>query len=1082
MFVLLIGFFLFTLFPLQVPANRDDWWNAAWSYRQELTLGSITSDEFATYQPVDLTMRFDSPCWAASETAHSVRVICKNKKNFLELESQIYDLKYSDQNHILSCNLVFLIPQEADGTEQYFIYYHESQTTSPEYPDHVSVKESSYFYEPIPGYPLVSNFFQVSQHDTLRYVVALEGKFLWYTTAQSVTKLNRGSIDVTPKNSEAVASFEFAYYYGDEMWQYSSTSQILKTAEILCDGNLMVSFRIISRSTDDSLQTTAVYKYFYCPTDHERIQVHVVHEALKDCLVYEGANTDGVYASLQCGRIKSASISDLNFGKIYPYFHFYSKQDLIEEYLVNQHPESTRKDPAHWVLKTSDDVELGTDAWVSFDEGNTGAVHALLFGTTAVVKSGTDEYDGIQLKAYESNYPRLPGLDYAITAIQCARNAYDADQFRKDMVIPEGFVAEFDVEFFSSSHGGYPLIEKEAGIFQTLVSMKPSTDIDDVLGDECAKERFSLLVFVHGAPSFPFGSILSAVSGRHFSYITVEAHRNISLVSAGSAGRLPIQAAVSSDERLPLKNEAFKRVRMIDFRNFSLFKRFHFQDLQAGRYIIKVFKENPWLCDQRTFIGYTVVDITKNSSAHVLCRPQGSLMISLMDQQNLGVSGAQVLLMQEGMVVAQNTTDALGSAFLTAPCNRREPYQLKVVYQGFEVAQQPIRMRFSRILVPLKVHLDIQQYNWAVTLIDLWGLPLEVDVTPRLTSAAMMTHKIILPEQKSQNIFRFTNLIPAVYLLQIHYKSFLLEKEIRIPSDDALLVFQVEYPVSFHVFDSRGIILVGSTVQLIRGGITTERASNDSGAFFLVPAGMYLVRVVSQDNTVIGQRLLHVVGERNVDLLTSQQPLFPLIVLLFASVLAFVGILFAFLKKTPLYFLVAVIISVLIMSLLFPWWSLNGASPGIETSSALFLVPFHFISMTQTSEIIAGHFTLLPEVFIDIITLIHTLIVLVCLLASFTFIFIFLAKKRWLNVSLLIMLGFVVSSVLVFLVAMSAFAEVGVGSVMGQGTLDISLQGEDLEVPVWCQWGPGLGFWLYVIAGCILTVTLVIAVCDKKIV
>ena len=354
----LIGIFLLSLMQLPVFAGQDHWWDDAWSFRQEIILPSLTSEAFAHYQPVDTTIKFDSPCWAVNETMHSVWVICQNKNDDVEVESQLYNLVYSDETHITSCNLVFLIPPQADGTEQYYVYYDESQTRSSRYPAYVSIEDSSYFYEPIPGYPLESHFYKISQNDSIRYIIAQEGTFLWYTTAQCVTKLKEGSTEVMPKNGVAVASFEFAYYYEDGISQYYSTSQELVSKEILCDGNLMVSCRIISRSTGGYLQTTAVYKYFYCPTSSERIQVHVIHEVLTECQVYPEVDTDGTYASLQCGGIKSASIKDLNFGEISPYFHLYSEQDTVEEYQVDLHPEYMKEDPLIRLIQTSDDVDI----------------------------------------------------------------------------------------------------------------------------------------------------------------------------------------------------------------------------------------------------------------------------------------------------------------------------------------------------------------------------------------------------------------------------------------------------------------------------------------------------------------------------------------------------------------------------------------------------------------------------------------------------------------------------------------------------------------------------------------------------
>jgi hypothetical protein len=1077
--IVLVGFLLFLIVPLPISVAQNDWWDPAWSFRQELLLGSLTSEEFAAYQPVDIALRFDFSCWAVSEIKHSVRVICQTKNDFLELESQLYDLEFTDENHITSCNLVFLVPPEADGNERYFVYSDGSPTPASEYPDHVSITDSSYYYEPIPGYPLESHFYQISQDGTVRYAIAQEGKFLWHTTAQSVTKMKQGSTEVAPKNGQAIANFEFVYYYAEEMWQYSSTSQKLISKEILCDGTLMVSCKIVSRSTDGSLQTTAVYKYFYCPIPLERIQVHVVHEALKECHVYEQANTDGVYASLQCGRIKSASISDLNFGMIYPYFHFYSNQDTVEEYPVDLHPESTQKDPVIWLLETADDVHLGNNAWVSFDEGASGEVHALLFGSTSVVTSGEDERDGIQLKAYESNYPRFPGLDYVIAAVQCTRNTYEKNIARKDTVIPKGFVAEFDVEFFSSPTGGYVLVEKEASIFQALVPLKPSTRLDDFSVDPTTTERFSLTVFVHNARSFPFGSVFSAVTGRHFPYLTVEIHRDTGMVRAGTAGRLPIQESASTHQGSSLKDTLVSAIRMIDFRNLSFFKICFFERLEQDRYVIKVFKENPRVWDQRLFIGCMVVDLTKDSSVHVLCQPQGSCVVSLVDQHGRGVRDAHVMLVKQGMVIAQNRTTADGFARLTAPCDRKESYQLKILYDGFEVANESFRMRYSRLVVPLKKSIELERYNWMVTLVDLWGLPLEIDVIPRLTSTAMQTPTMLTPKQKSVDSYEFTNLVPAIYLLQIQYKSFRVEKEIKIPSADESLVFPVEFPITLRVFDSRGVALNGAIVQISRKEKIKETSSDSSVEKCLLPPGIYLVKVISR-GTVIGQRLVKVTGERSIDLVTNQEPIYPLVVIVLACILISISMIVTLLKKEPLYGVIGLVANIVVVSLMFPWWTLQGAASDLEFSLTVFVLPVTVISRTTTSQVIAGELTVLPEIFTSVMMLIPVCTGIIIFLCVLLLMLHWRSKKQWQVFFLIGTLVLVVCSLGLFIGAMSEFTKVGVGSLIGQGTLDVMIPGADVAVPVVCQWGLGVGLWLYLFSA-LVVVFLIIFLWYKKI-
>jgi len=1074
----LIGIFLISCVPLQVSADQTHWWNTAWSFRQEIVLGLNTNDEGVTYQPVDLPIRFNSLCWVESETTHSIRMICQSKTSDRELESQIYDLVFSDTTHITSCNLVFLVPPQTDGSERYYLYYDDSSTASPGYPDYVSIEDSSYYYEPIPGYPLESHYYKISQNNTIRYVVAQEGQFLWYTTSQYVTKLREGSTEVIPKNGEVLTSFEFVYYYAEEMWEYNSTSQKLISADILCDGNLMVSCKIISRSIGEDLQTTAVYKYFYCPASSERIQVHVVHEALKDCLVYPASNTDGTYASIQCGGIKSASIADLNFGEIYPYYHFYSEQNVVEEYQFDLNPDYNQEDPVIRLIQTQDDVDLGKNAWISFDEGATGDVHALIFGSSSVVKEGVNERDGMQLKAYESDYPHLPGLDYTVAAVECSRNAYEKNVSGKDTIIPQGFVAEFDAEFFSSPVGGYPLIEKEAGIFQVLVPMKPLTKNNQSGEGNTTKERFSLMIYVHNALSLPFGSALSAITGRFFPYISIEVYRDNELVSSGTAGRLPIKSSVTS-EASSLREIFSTVIRMIDFRNLSLFKRFHFQGLEEGRYLIKIFRENPKIGKERRFIGFMVVDLTKDSQIHIFCKQQGTCVVSLTDQQGSGIHGAEAMLIRDGLVIAQNRTNADGKAFLTAPYSRTEPYQLRILYHGFEVVNESIHLRYSSVLKPLTQLAELDQYDWALTIVDLWGLPPEIDLTPQLTSPAMKTPTPIFSTQINSGTFEFSQLLPASYHLQIQYKSFVAEQDITIPSSDESLVFPAVFPVSLRVFDSHGIALVGNVIQLSRGGKTQEATVNGSRIVFSLPPGQYVIKVLSQ-GSITGQRSLTVMSERNVDLITIQEPIFPLIVLVLAGSLLLIALAFSIYKKTPFYVFIILIVGVLVASLLFPWWSLQGSTSSVETSSTLFMFPLNLISTTQTSEVIAGEFAFFPEIFTTVMMIIVALTILSSLLVAISLIMHRYGKQRWQSILLLGALILLVSSLVVFIGAMSAFTEVGVGSFIGQGTLDISIQGEEGVVPVGCQWGPGVGFWLYVIASLFLISTLLVIWSKKK--
>lgn len=1074
----LVGIVLLSLLYLPASAQQDLWWDNAWSFRQEIVFPSLTSDASLLNQPVDTTIWFDSPCWAENETSHSVRVICSDEDQYFELESQIYALSYSDKTHLTSCNIVFLIPPFANGDEHYYVYYDESSTASPDYPDYVSIEDSSYYYEPVPGYPLESHFYKIAQNHTIRYIVAQEGTFLWSTVAQSVTKLKEGSTDVMPKNGVAIASFEFVYFYDKEIWQYSSTAQELLSKEILYDGNLMVCCKIVSHSTRDDLRTTALYKYYYCPTTSERIHAHVIHEALKDCQVYTAKSTDGNYATLQCGGMQSASIADLNFGKIYPYYHFYSEQGTLEEYQVDLYPEYSQNNPLIRQIQTTDDVDIGKNAWVAFDEGTTGTVHAVVFGNTSVLKAGVDERDGIQLKMYESNYPHLPGLDYTVAALECTRNSYEKNDTGIDAVIPQGFRAEFDAEFFSSPVGGYPLAEKEAAAFQALLPLKPTGNDQQPSHENKSTRYHTLMVYVHEAPSFPFGSVLSVVTGRQFPYINVELSIDSKVICSRTAGRLPFKEFVSSEGSTA--NEIFSAaLRSMDIRNISLFKRCSFDQLEAGHYLIKVFRENPRKGDERQFIGYQRIDLTDDASVHVMCRSQATCMVSLVDQQGVGVDGVSVTLTSDGMVITQNTTDTTGVTRLAAPYHRKNQYQLHVLYHGFEVANESLLLKYRQTFVPLKKSLALEQYDWTLTLVDLWGLPPEIDVTPRLSSTEMVIPTMLLPAKHQTNIYQFVELLPASYQLHIQYKSFALEKNVQIPSNDESLTFPAVFPISFHVYDSRGQELEDVTIYLSRGGITREVPGTESVIVIPLPPGLYLIKVLSQGN-VIGQRSITVVGERSVDLLTNQDPVYPFVGIGFAVLLVCIGFVVGVLKKEPLYVLLLLTVGILVLSPLFPWWTLQGSAPDVQTTSHMFLVPVRLISTTITTQVIAGDHAFLPEIFTSVMTMIPYFIMVICLLLIVILVLYWMNKKRWQRLLFIGSLALLVSILISFIYAMSAFTEVGVGSFIGQGTLHIAIPGEDTTISMASGWGPGSGFWLCVIGMLVLVFTLLLAVTKKR--
>ncbi|RLF31073.1 MAG: carboxypeptidase regulatory-like domain-containing protein, partial [Thermoplasmata archaeon] len=110
-------------------------WNDDWSFRQEISIPIDTGLDESKFQPIDIKISFDNPCWAENEKKHSIRVVCLHDNRWYELESQIYNLDHTDNSHISSCSLVFLIPEFADGKEKYYVYYDDEEKPEVKYPD-----------------------------------------------------------------------------------------------------------------------------------------------------------------------------------------------------------------------------------------------------------------------------------------------------------------------------------------------------------------------------------------------------------------------------------------------------------------------------------------------------------------------------------------------------------------------------------------------------------------------------------------------------------------------------------------------------------------------------------------------------------------------------------------------------------------------------------------------------------------------------------------------------------------------------------------------------------------------------------
>lgn len=1072
--ILLISIILSSI-PLGSSANNQLWWDKEWSYSQEIIIPIDTSAKNAKYQPIDIRVEFEHPCWAKDESIHSIRVVYDNGRESTEIESQIYDLEYSDDTHIISCSLVFLIPNEANGKEEYYVYYDDEEKTDPDYPDHVDIEESYYYYEPIPGYPFESYYYKIRQDKEIVYAVAHEGQRRGIGTAQQVTKLKEGTTSVKPQNGEAIVSFELWYYYGQGIKDYSSTLQRFISKKLLVDGNLMTEFEIVSGTPIEDMQTKVTYKYYHCPIENKRIYAHVQHEMLKDCSVQVGENIDGVFASIQIGGVKSSSIKELNFGEIPPFLHVYTEQEITQKYDIDTDPEYVPDDWNTQLLDTEHDVDLGTRAWASFDEGETGKAHSIILDSNNVIKTGTNERDGVQLKLHESDYPHLPGFEVDTATFNFGRNSYEKGS-TQDLDIPKDLIIEFDAEFFSTENGGYKAVEHEAEIFQSLSKIRPAVRGENHK-DVTEKGECSLTAYVHFAPSVPRGLFLSATLGRNIPYIYAELYKDDgSFISSGNINRLP------SSKNIELKSEnmnVFQKLKtyigFFDWRNLTFFKKICFNDLFPGKYLVKIYKGNSFFGKNQRFIGFQIINVEKDTKAHVFCKPEAKLQVSVFDQEKKGVQDITILLQRGKIDIASNVTDQKGTATINVPCDIIDTFLLKAVHKGLVVYEEPIKIGYIRNLIPVKKTINIELHDFTLEVADKWGLSPEVELNPVLINKEVKESVIITGEQMSPGFFVFSDVSPGSYNLKLTYKSFVYEKTIQIPAEKSFnLDFPVEYDVKTSVFDVRGNSLDDVKIQVCRGSKKIESALNgQSCSLFSIPPGRYNLSVY-QNNELIGKRKITIYSDRSISIITNKETFYPLTITGVIGLFIVFCMFYSYRRKDFMFFLKIVCISLLVVSLVFPWWMLHGSSGDVETTTRMFVIPAKMVTLTTSSDVIGGEFASLPNEMVSALGFIPVLTVISIILISLNLVFIRIGKKRFSLLSLIAAITTMIVSIGIFTYSMSELSGVGIGSFIGNGNQCISIPGENVDVTLFCGWGPNIGYCLYFFAIILILIIIII--------
>jgi len=1131
-YIILSNILLSVLIPVSLSADEAPWWNDNWSFREKINIPIDTSDEYARYQPIDIHLDFNNTCWAKNEDEHSIRVIFTDGVRSIELDSQIYDLKYENSENLDSCNLVFLIPEQANGDEEYYVYYDDEIKLGPNYQKRVEITESYYQYEPIQGIGFESSFFKITQGDEIIYAVNKEGTALGEKVSQQVTKLKKGAKDILPYNSDQIVSFAFFYWWlNDGDWTGISSAERFISKQLFVDGNLMVKFGIESESDNGLLRSSVIYKYYYCPTEDKRLYTHVRHEVI-DYPLPRGEEIDVAYVIFSCGGIKSSTIKELNFGDIPPNLHFYSDEERIKSHKFDQYP-----DYSNWqsIIHKSDDYDLGSSPWVSVDNGETGKAHGIIFDSNDIIKYGPDERDGIELQLFEAKNIQYPGLVGRFAHLYIMRNAYE-EGAQKDELIPENYAVEFNAEYFTTNNGGYPKVEKEASIYQKLISYQPEGN--NVIDEEEKGERYTLTVYQHLLRSLLIKFRISSLLFKE-PRITAELVHQTDTIGYGKTYRFP-----------------FTEEAKIDWKNISLFRRIIFTNLPEGKYVVKIWLENAILSNKKEFIGYKIVDLKKDTKVRIFCGHQGKINIFVKDQNGNGIENVQFNLIDDGIIIEKAESDFNGRAMLKAPCGLGRRYTLNTTYKGFFIDQQNIRLGRIRKFIPKRVSLnfdthdlkisiiyskgnspgfnvdlsltsnkmqtpieikanttsegtynfkalypadyilkinynlfeikekinvpdissfDIKLYDLTAFIKDDWNLPPEAPIDVTLTSKDFEKTVMLAGEKISSEEYLFSDIYPGNYTIKVGYKSYKREESIRILGNEhgeISIVFSALFNVTTKVLDARGDPMRDANVLFIRGEKEIGGISDDNGdVIFSIPPGTYVCEIYTNEK-LIAERKVDVLYDKSYSVVTTSEPIVPFIVIALAIILLAFCTFFAYKKKNILFFLKILAIVLVIIAIVSPWWMIQGSSSNhnFETNTKLYMMPTEMITITSNDNVISGEITSLDETYTSIVDILPIIIFLGigCILAPT--IFNRYIKRKLSFILFLLALIFFIGSIVLFSYAMSEMANATVGSFYGSGNLDISIPGEKTYEIMSCSWGPSLSFYLLLISIVILII------------
>jgi len=542
------------------------------------------------------------------------------------------------------------------------------------------LKRSHFHYEPISGQSIDFDYYSITQDGIIPYVISTKGSLFGNGISQVIARLKPNSTMLDTTRIDQFASFSMLFStdkYEDLDYVGTSFSTNVKTT-ILVEGNLFVKLKIESISPNELIKTSNVYSYYYCPNEPKRINVHVTHEILETCDMGGSYALDGTYAYLLSFHSQSNAIEKLNMGSILPDLYLYGEDDRVQSYSIPVNPDSAEQE---MILDTSDDIDLGSEAWMCIHHPESKKTHGLIFAKNQGIAN--QDLDGLQVKSFVEETLKIPGLEVDTGSVYASRNHYETGGEQR-LTLEQGFKASFDVAFITFQQGTWHDVSNESKIYQSLISSRETNDETNGT-EETKEESYSLSGTVTGVHSFPFGSLLSAYTGKNFSYLTAELYQENTLISSSVVSRIPLNIISSDIDTSSLKNLIQLARMLIDWGNTSILQKFYFNEIPPGEYLIKIYKENPFLSDTREYVGYKIVSLSEDAQVHIRGKKSVSALITTTDQKNNPLSDVMIRISSNEAIIQEKNTGLDGSAILEIPYYRDQDYDFSISYKNIPV-------------------------------------------------------------------------------------------------------------------------------------------------------------------------------------------------------------------------------------------------------------------------------------------------------------------------------------------------------------------------------------------------------------